>query len=479
MIPRRTLSAERRNFLHKLVRDDVVSVNSTSGGAQKFLVDQNDRFKLQLILKDPTGSTGETYTVLYEDVDLFEETQPSPKAPRRKTQVSSPTLKLPTPDSGRKRKSKISKAARFVEDEVQDMNPDILAPQTDSGLRDFLKEQFTLVRDTISQSAEMCSDKICSLESAIKDSRKALQQLAVEDILQLSEEEVLGVESALPVPQVQPTPPKHNTFVGAVQEPEHYSANPLLPQDFADVPSQQMPPPTSATPTNANMPTAAITRQSQLQQVQEPSQQTPSPSAAAGNNFSMAGSAFVGQHQLQLQPAQEPLQQFRSAAATMPASAFSRQPQLQPAQEPSQLAPSTRSMSATNYNMPPAFTGQSQQPLLQAPMLTSMSSPYQLASSTSSSSTTTYSSVARHAGKRQIFSWHLCKNYFFQENELRGRNCRGVGGKDALDPPRLAEVRRLTFEYFPVSPVGDVLGEAVAWKECIKAIDKGIRTYVK
>lgn len=84
--------------------------------------------------------------------------------------------------------------------------------------------------------------------------------------------------------------------------------------------------------------------------------------------------------------------------------------------------------------------------------------------------------MSRKAEKRHIFAWHLVKDAY-SASELRGRNCRGKSGKLKLDPMKLNLIRQQVFQYFPVLPAGDTDEEEKAFKDCIKAIDKGIRTY--
>ena len=75
------------------------------------------------------------------------------------------------------------------------------------------------------------------------------------------------------------------------------------------------------------------------------------------------------------------------------------------------------------------------------------------------------------AVSRQNFAWKLVR-HFFMDSELKDHNCFGRRGKSPLNIQKLEKVENIVFAYYPVV---DVALYAQAWRECIVAIDKGIR----
>lgn len=61
--------------------------------------------------------------------------------------------------------------------------------------------------------------------------------------------------------------------------------------------------------------------------------------------------------------------------------------------------------------------------------------------------------------------------HFFQPHELKNRNVRGVGNKEALNPDKISKIRELVFRYFPTS----VSQQENLWRDCRKAIDSYLR----
>lgn len=72
---------------------------------------------------------------------------------------------------------------------------------------------------------------------------------------------------------------------------------------------------------------------------------------------------------------------------------------------------------------------------------------------------------------RQNFAWKLVR-YFFSDLEIKDHNCYGRKGKPSLEATKLNKVRSLAFQYYPAA---NQLEEARCWRECVVAIDKGIR----
>ena len=75
---------------------------------------------------------------------------------------------------------------------------------------------------------------------------------------------------------------------------------------------------------------------------------------------------------------------------------------------------------------------------------------------------------------RQNFAWRLTQKVFSLD-ELLGHNCNGIN-KPALNEEKLDFVRNKTFLLWPTSKLSE---EINAWKLCICAIDKGIRSLAK
>lgn len=63
------------------------------------------------------------------------------------------------------------------------------------------------------------------------------------------------------------------------------------------------------------------------------------------------------------------------------------------------------------------------------------------------------------------------KSIIFKPGELVNRNCTGTRGKQALDPAKMAIVRKYVLKLYPCSPS---LEESV-WRKCVVAIDEFLR----
>jgi hypothetical protein len=75
---------------------------------------------------------------------------------------------------------------------------------------------------------------------------------------------------------------------------------------------------------------------------------------------------------------------------------------------------------------------------------------------------------------REKFAWSLIKLDLFSKKERLGKNCNGVG-KQRLNNDKMAAVRYMTFQMFPVVPAGDKVKEEAAWKICVTHIDHNNR----
>ncbi|XP_060086259.1 uncharacterized protein LOC132565628 isoform X3 [Ylistrum balloti] len=84
------------------------------------------------------------------------------------------------------------------------------------------------------------------------------------------------------------------------------------------------------------------------------------------------------------------------------------------------------------------------------------------------------SEINRSSSSRPNFAWRLAR-YFYNNDEMRGRNCFGRKGKQAICPKKLNMIHKLVFEYFPLGS-GDSAKRM--WSDCTVAIDKGIRNTI-
>jgi hypothetical protein len=84
--------------------------------------------------------------------------------------------------------------------------------------------------------------------------------------------------------------------------------------------------------------------------------------------------------------------------------------------------------------------------------------------------------VTRAKKSREYFSWLVVRK-LFSDDQLKGRNCRGVSNipgvkKGALDIDKMLIVQGIVFHYFP--PVEGEQG--LLWRECEKNIDSHLRS---
>ncbi|VDI71600.1 Hypothetical predicted protein [Mytilus galloprovincialis] len=79
--------------------------------------------------------------------------------------------------------------------------------------------------------------------------------------------------------------------------------------------------------------------------------------------------------------------------------------------------------------------------------------------------------ILTNAVSRQNFAWRLVRHYF-TDPELKDHNCFGRRGKMPLITDKLEKVESIVFAYYPVA---DPALYPQAWRECVVAIDKGIR----
>ncbi|XP_021368164.1 uncharacterized protein LOC110459950 isoform X8 [Mizuhopecten yessoensis] len=84
------------------------------------------------------------------------------------------------------------------------------------------------------------------------------------------------------------------------------------------------------------------------------------------------------------------------------------------------------------------------------------------------------SEINRSSSSRPNFAWRLAR-YFYNNDEMRGRNCFGRKGKRAICSKKLEVIHNLVFEYFPLGPEDS---EKRMWSDCTVAIDKGIRNTI-
>ncbi|XP_069132870.1 uncharacterized protein [Argopecten irradians] len=84
------------------------------------------------------------------------------------------------------------------------------------------------------------------------------------------------------------------------------------------------------------------------------------------------------------------------------------------------------------------------------------------------------SEINRSSSSRPNFAWRLAR-YFYTNDEMRGRNCFGRKGKQAICSKKLSLIQKLVFEYFPIGPEDS---PKRMWSDCTVAIDKGIRNTI-
>ncbi|XP_033752935.1 uncharacterized protein LOC117336489 isoform X7 [Pecten maximus] len=84
------------------------------------------------------------------------------------------------------------------------------------------------------------------------------------------------------------------------------------------------------------------------------------------------------------------------------------------------------------------------------------------------------SEINRSSSSRPNFAWRLAR-YFYNNDEMRGRNCFGRKGKKAICSKKLNMIHKLVFEYFPL---GSEDSAKRMWSDCTVAIDKGIRNTI-
>lgn len=83
----------------------------------------------------------------------------------------------------------------------------------------------------------------------------------------------------------------------------------------------------------------------------------------------------------------------------------------------------------------------------------------------------TIEEILASAVSRQNFAWRLVR-HFFTDSELKDHNCFGRRGKLPLDGAKLDKIEKIVFAYYPV---GNNSLYPQMWRECVVAIDKGIR----
>lgn len=79
--------------------------------------------------------------------------------------------------------------------------------------------------------------------------------------------------------------------------------------------------------------------------------------------------------------------------------------------------------------------------------------------------------ILSSAVSRQNFAWRLVR-HFFTDYELKDHNCFGRRGKLPLNSAKLEKVEQIVFAYYPVDNMSHY---PQMWRECVIAIDKGIR----
>ena len=62
-------------------------------------------------------------------------------------------------------------------------------------------------------------------------------------------------------------------------------------------------------------------------------------------------------------------------------------------------------------------------------------------------------------------------NVVFKSEELVNRNCTGTRGKMALDPGKMAIIKKYVFKFYPCAPAQ----EESTWRKCVVAIDEFLR----
>ena len=62
-------------------------------------------------------------------------------------------------------------------------------------------------------------------------------------------------------------------------------------------------------------------------------------------------------------------------------------------------------------------------------------------------------------------------NVVFKSEELVNRNCTGTRGKMALDPGKIAVIKKYVFKFYPCAPAQ----EESTWRKCVVAIDEFLR----
>ena len=62
-------------------------------------------------------------------------------------------------------------------------------------------------------------------------------------------------------------------------------------------------------------------------------------------------------------------------------------------------------------------------------------------------------------------------NVVFKPEELVNRNCTGTRGKMALDPGKMALIKKYVFKFYPCAPAN----EESTWRKCVVAIDEFLR----
>ena len=62
-------------------------------------------------------------------------------------------------------------------------------------------------------------------------------------------------------------------------------------------------------------------------------------------------------------------------------------------------------------------------------------------------------------------------NVVFKSEELVNRNCTGTRGKMALDPGKMAIIKKFVFKFYPCAPAQ----EESTWRKCVVAIDEFLR----
>ena len=68
------------------------------------------------------------------------------------------------------------------------------------------------------------------------------------------------------------------------------------------------------------------------------------------------------------------------------------------------------------------------------------------------------------------FAVHLTR-MLFQPEELRGRNVRGVAGKQPLNPDKVKVIMDAVCKFYPAPPEG----RDFQWRDCRKAVDTYLR----